>query len=147
MVHNQGTAPPSTQTFSDHTTYNQAGAAFRNITVIGDRLSTADQNALVFYGKTEFAYVDNCVVSYVRGHAFFAGARDSSGKGYFSESRLQNCHFDHSGDGVSNPSVEITANGTTVNASTNLDLGNLRLFDSYGPGLWIHQSAVTTNNT
>ena len=152
----------NTQTFSDISSghFNQAGSSFRNISVFGNRASTALQNAIMFYGATQFAFMDNCSVSYMRGRAFGAGYQDNLGVGGdFNESRVENCHFDNSGDtgtalvpgsptlaATPVPAFEITATAATsgsntIDGSNILDLTNLRLFDAWGVAMWLHPTS------
>ena len=137
---------------------NQAGSSFRNITIIGDRLSAAAVNGLAFYGNTQFAYIDNIVIDFLKGRALYAGLADGVGKGNMEESVIQNVRFENDGQpNVGNPpnitpTMEITANSTSAHlshGSNNLFLNNIRIFQSFGPGLWIHNgsSAISGNGS
>ena len=140
----------NTQTFQNFSnvsgtltgTANQGGSSFRNLTIIGDRLSSTPQNGLVFYGQTAFAYIDNIVVDYLLGRAFLGGAADdgSPATGNFDESVVQNVRFEDDGNGAAVPAFEINANGGSVPASNTVSLSNIRIYQPIGTGLWIHNS-------
>ena len=127
-------------------TANQAGASFRNITILGDRLSTQQQNGLVFYGPTQFAYIDNIVVDYLPGHGFYGGALDAAtgGGGEFTESIVQNARFEDDGGNAptSIPTFEITASGTSEGSNTD-SLTNIRIYQSIGPAFWLHSAGMS----
>ena len=143
----------NTQTFSNlnalsmtnpEGTSNQGGSSFRNLTITGDRLSTANQNALVFYGKTTFANIDNVVISFMKGRGIWAGVADYvSSLGDFNESIIQNVRFEI--DGNNTPTIEITSAGSTEASNTDT-LSNIRIYEPLGTGLWIHNTSATINN-
>jgi hypothetical protein len=136
----------NTQLFSDIAggDGNKGGSSFRNLTIIGNRLSRQPQNGLVFYGKTQFALIDNDVIDYLRGRAIWAGLANTDVKpnGDFNESIIQNSRFEHDGNTLSagdsnTAAVEIMATGPTE-GSNNLNLTSLRVYQTLGTGLWIH---------
>jgi hypothetical protein len=121
-----------TQIFSDATKKNQAGGCFRGISVIGDRNSTVRQNALMFYGKTEFFLAHDFYVGYMRGNAIGFGA-DSTGYGGILESKFDNGTFLLDGDsGIPTIDLGSVGHGDGVN---NDDLADVRVFDSFGAGI------------
>jgi hypothetical protein len=148
-----GAQPPfaNTQNFTNPSTFfggNLAGSSLRNITIIGNRASTEPQNGIMYYGVTDFAYVENCVVSYMPGRGFGGGMLTSTmTTSYFNESRVNNCHFDNDGattvSGTTTtltPSFEIYTAGAS-DASNDDDMNQIRIFDSWGPGMWIHRDS------
>lgn len=136
----------NTQTFGVNTSTsnaNQGSSSFRNITIIGDRLSAMRQMGLTFYGKTTFAYLDDIVISFMNGRALWAGAANNGGGfGDFNESVVQNARFED--DGATNfATIEITSAGT-AEGSNALNLHAIRIFQPFGPGIWIHNPSTST---
>lgn len=154
---NNNASPPfgNTQTFASNTHPNRAGSAVRHLTIIGDRASTANQNALAFYGPTSSLRVDDVRITFIRGHALIAGLPDASNTGNLTDARLTNLALEHDGDftptnqGAALATLDIGAVGGP--GSSGIDLLNLRFFRDFGPSLWLHTTAdaqhPATSNT
>jgi hypothetical protein len=129
----------NTQTFSDTQSGdpNQAGATFRNINVVGNRLSLQPQRALAFYGMTQFAYIDDVVVLYMNGGGIFGGGPNGAGTGTMAESVVQNARLEFDGSGTALPAMEFTSSGT-AEGPNNLNLVNDRIFQPIGTGFWLN---------
>lgn len=122
-----------TITFSDATKYMSAGCSIRNLAIFGDRRSTAIQNGVMVYGKTEFCTVDRLSGYHIRGRLFGVGS-DGVG-GSFTESQMTNVTAWFTGDNSTSqplPAIDLTSIGN-VNGTNNVNLTNIRVYDNFGP--------------
>ncbi len=141
---------------------NMAGGGLRNLTITANRLSTKQQNAVVYYGTTEFVNIDNLVINYMNGYAIYAGAPDASGVGSLKESIIQNSRFEFSGSNSSTPgssvpyplvnpaaTIEITASGGSNNTegSNSVSFSNDRIYQPLGTAFWILNAANVGNSS
>jgi hypothetical protein len=138
----------NTMTFSDfgpssNGNANQGGSSFRNLMIVGDRLSAQPQNGIVFYGGTNFVHIDNVVIDFMIGRALYAGAADGGTvpSGNLSESVIQNLRLEEDGNGSTVPAMEITSYGTSQGSNTD-SFSNIRVYQPFGPGFQIHSNGT-----
>ncbi len=150
---NNGSSIPfgNTQTFSDLSQHpNKGGSAVRYMTILGDRASTAEQNALAFYGPTSDLLIDDLRISYVKGRAIAAGLADTSNTGNLANARISNVYLDVDGDFAQSTGAPVAAldiGATGGPGSSGIDLLNLRFYDNFGTSLWLHAGPTATSNT
>jgi hypothetical protein len=116
----------------------KAGPMARGFTIIGDRTSTLNQNALTLYDRTDFALFENITVHSVKGRGFYAGITRNSRQAFVRESTFRSLRFWNVGD-AGRPVFELNATGD--GPSTNeINISDLDIYGPYGVGLVIRST-------
>lgn len=114
-------------------TQDAVGSGIRDLGFTGDRTSTVQQNAIMFYDKTDFTLIQNVVGQYVNGYFIGAGILKDSTKAYIRESWFVNLRCFSCGRS-SVPNIEIRADG---GGAGDIRYDIIDIYAPYGPGFVI----------
>lgn len=116
-------------------TYADFGVILKGFSVIGDRSSSHQQNAFMFYDRTDNLLIDDVSLYYVRGRAFASGIISAQTQAYMRESRIRDFRAFWCGLAGS-PVFELCTEGSGDSTNSNR-FHNIDIFGSYSEGLVI----------
>jgi len=118
----------------------KTGLRISGFSVIGDRSTTNNQNAFVFYDRNDWWKIEDVAVYYMKGKALSIGKTFNTTQGYSREFVVEDFHVFNCGNGTASPCIEIGSNGT--GDSTNLGrFRNLQVTYPYARAV-----EITNNN-
>lgn len=137
-------------TFSAVVLPQKLGPRATGFTVIGNRATVAQQNALMFYDHNDYVFVDDVDIEMLTGRALGAGIIKYDTDAYLRESRISN--FRAVGAGLSSiPAIEIasqcTSGCTGADASNTIDISHVDVLAPVGPGVVVSNSGPSTGGT
>ncbi len=116
---------------------NQYGAIARGFTIYGNRLSTSQQNGLVFYDRNDFVTVEDVSIFMLRGRGIYSGGLKNISQGYMRESEFNRVKIFGAGD-TNLPAVEFSCQGGVgVDCTNEVTIGKLNIFAPYWTGIKI----------
>lgn len=120
---------------------DQAGPSIRDLSILGSRSYTNQQNAFVFYDRDDFINMKDVQVYFLNGRGLYIGvAKNVPGHAYVRESRFSRVLFWQCGMPLV-PAVEINSVGSPTDDATNeLSFYGLDVIGPIGPGLVIHNA-------
>lgn len=112
---------------------HKSSPILRGFSVVGTREAASQQNAFMFYDRTDGALIEDVEVWFLKGRALMFGKLDNRIQGYCRESRIVGFGAYACGDaGV--PVVEFSSYGAGDSTNSNEVFG-LSAWACYGPGL------------
>lgn len=124
-------------------TYSDFGVRLRGFSIVGDRTTSNQQNALMFYDRTDDLLIEDVSVWSVRGRALMTGTPSATSQGYMRESRINNFRVFWSGlSGF--PVVEFHTAGAG-DATNCVRVHSMDIFGSYSEGLVIRNKNSAKN--
>ncbi|HUO53842.1 MAG TPA: glycosyl hydrolase family 28-related protein [Rhodoblastus sp.] len=130
------------------TTPSGLGARVTGLTIFGSVASgTPTQNALVFYGRTDFLFVDDVDIEFINGMAFNAGHVLNTMIGYLRESRINNLRINSAGD-ATHPAFEIYSYCPQggCDASNDINITNLDVLNPVSEGVSLRNNGTSSGN-
>jgi len=121
----------------------RAGVSVEGFSIIGDRSTSNQQNAFVFYDRADYVYMRDVDVMYLKGRCLYSGVTKTVPMAYLRESRFESLRFFNCGD-VDSPVVEFNSEGTG-DASNEIDITALDIYSPYGTGLIIRNGNTRTS--
>lgn len=124
---------------------HKSSPVLRGFSVVGTREAAAQQNAFMFYDRTDGALIEDVEVWFLKGRALMFGALDNRVQGYLRESRIVGFGAYACGDaGV--PVVEFSSYGSGDATNSN-EVYGLSMWACYGPGLVLRNGNTTKTLT
>lgn len=113
-----------------------AGTFVSGIGVVGDLSAPSQQNAFVFYDRTNHLRMENVDVLYLNGRGFYAGVLKNATVGYLEESSLSHVKVFNAGT----PSVAAVDISAVGGGSGDIVLNGMQIYAPASVGLWLHSS-------
>lgn len=122
---------------------SKRGVTVSGLSVLGNRLATAQQNAFVFYDRADFVNFRDVGIHYINGRAIYGcGILKNAPESYLRESCFQNVEIFRCG-ATGAPVVEIGSIGTGER-SNEIDIDGLNIFAPYDIGLVLRGNRTGT---